>query len=415
MFEKTLNHLYRSESGKMVSVLTRIFGSHHLSMAEDVVQDSFQQAIQSWSAGRIPDNPAGWLMLTAKRKAINVIRKERHLLAFAQDMDPMLKSEWSLATTVEQVFLEDEIQDSQLRMMFTCCHPAFPSKTQLAFTLKSLCGFKTIEIAKALLSNEDAIQKSIYRAKQKIKKDGIQFSVPTGGHLSDRLHGVLLTIYLLFNEGYNASSHEDVIRKDLCYEAMRLAGLLVEQFPNETHPIALLALLCFHTARFDARIDDHGCIVILQDQDRSKWNQELIDRGLHLLNQASRGESISAYHIEASIAALHCTTAKFEETNWDQIHDWYGHLYKIKPSPIIKLNRAIISGKIHGPAYAIAELHKLEQNFKLKSYYLLYASLGQFYAESKRKEAATKYFEMAKNMTASQKEKNFLEGRMAEL
>ncbi len=411
--KQQVDHLYRTQSGKMVSTLTRIFGSHHLSIAEDVVQDTFQQAFQSWEADAIPVNPPAWLMLTAKRKAINIIRRDRHLKAFAQDIDPLLKSEWSLAATVEEVFLDDEIQDSQLRMMFTCCHPTLPPQSQLALTLKSLCGFNTAEIARALLSTEEAIQKKLYRAKQRIIEEGIKFSVPVGKQLDKRIRAVHLTIYLMFNEGYNSSHNSVLIRKDLCYEALRLANFLALEYPHQqAESFALLALLCFHTARFDARIDNHGCIIILEDQDRSLWDRNLIQKGLEFLFRSSKSDALSAYHLEASIAALHCTTANFEETNWEKIHDWYGHLQNIKPSPIIQLNRAIISGKIYGPKHAIDQLLVLTTEPKLKKYYLLYASLGQFYTELNSIKKAIGFYQKALELTSSPKEKDLLKRRI---
>lgn len=397
----------------MVSVLTRIFGSHHLSLAEDVVQESFEQALQSWANDNMPENPPAWLMLTAKRKALNILRRDRHNSEFARDIDPLLKSEWSLAATVEEVFLDTEIKDSQLRMMFTCCHPALPPKSQLALTLKSLGGFNTAEIAKALLSTEDTIRKTLYRAKQKITSNKVKFTVPLGRNIDQRLQAVHLTIYLLFNEGYNSSLDQDLIRQDLCYEAMRLASLLVTEFKHDqAQSFALLALLCFHTARFDARIDDHGCIIILEDQDRSKWNIELIESGLEFLYRSSQSGQLSAYHLEASIAALHCTTANFNETNWPQIFEWYGHLERIKPSPIIKLNRAIISGKMHGAAHAIAALSALSSVPQLAQYYLLYASLGQFHFELENYQDAVEQFKKAVKLTNSKKEKQLLEGKI---
>src|SRR6201996_652677 len=211
-----VDHLFRHEAGRMVAILTRIFGIHNLELAEDVMQDTLHQALKDWSLGTVPDNPSGWLMVVAKRKAINAIRRERLHRSFAGDMDVLLKSEWTAAYTMDQVFLEDEIKDSQLRMIFTCCHPALPMEGQLALTLKTLCGFSIAEIAAAMLTTESTINKRLYRAKEKIRQEQIQFTVPAGQSLLARLDAVLLVIYLVFNEGYNSSGDNAVIRHDLC-------------------------------------------------------------------------------------------------------------------------------------------------------------------------------------------------------
>src|ERR1700744_5032876 len=268
-----VDHLFRLEAGKMVAILTRLFGLHNLELAEDVLQDTLHQALHDWSLAGIPDNPEGWLMVVAKRKAINTIKREKFYRSFAGDMDALLKSEWTAAYTMDQVFLEHEIRDSQLRMIFTCCHPALPMEGQLALTLKTLCGFTIPEIAAALLTTESNINKRLYRAKEKIRNEEIPFTVPSGRHLLPRLDAVLLVIYLLFNEGYNSSGDNAVIRQDLCLEAMRLAMLLTDKaVTNGYQPVyALLALLCLHSARFDARLDTNNSLIVLEEQDRGRW------------------------------------------------------------------------------------------------------------------------------------------------
>lgn len=398
-----VDHLFRHEAGRMVAILTRLFGIHNLELAEDVVQDTLHQALKDWGMGGVPDNPAGWLMIVAKRKAINTIKRERHLRPFAADLDALLKSEWTSSYTMDQVFLETEIKDSQLRMIFTCCHPALPMEAQIALTLKTLCGFSIYEIAAALLTSESNINKRLYRAKEKIRESAINFNVPAGKRLFERLEAVLLIIYLLFNEGYNATGDNLAIRKDLCLEAMRLAMLLTEKPILNGYPQvhALLALMCFHSARFDARIDNNDCLVILEDQDRSLWNKELITQGCQFLFQSSTGTRATAYHLEAAIAAEHCLAASFPETNWTKIHHYYTALELLKPSSVIKLNLAIIAGKKDGPGAAIAALHELEKMKTLENYYLLYASLGEFYSQAGQKEEAIAYFAKAKSLTKS--------------
>lgn len=409
-----VDHLFRHEAGRMVAILTRLFGIHNLELAEDVLQDTLHQALKDWSLENVPDNPSGWLMTVAKRKAINAIRRERLRRSFATDIDVLLKSEWTAVYTMEQVFLEDEIKDSQLRMIFTCCHPALPMEGQLALTLKTLCGFSIPEIAGALLTTESTINKRLYRAKEKIRNDLIQFTVPTGLSLITRLDAVLLVIYLLFNEGYNSSGDNPVIRQDLCLEAMRLAMLLTEKPVTNGYPpvYALLALLCLHSARFEARMDTNNSLVVLEEQDRGLWNKELINQGLQFLSQSAGGDSVTAYHLEAAIAAEHCLAPSFGETNWARIHDYYVTLERLKPSSVIKLNLAIVKGKKDGPGAAIGLLHELETHRALEGYYLLSAALGEFYQQTGKKVEANAYFRKAQALTKSAAIRAALEKKM---
>jgi RNA polymerase sigma factor (sigma-70 family) len=410
-----IDHLFRHEAGRMVAILTRLFGIHNLELAEDVLQDTLQQALNDWSVAGIPENPDGWLMVVAKRKAINMVKRERLMRNFSADMDNLLKSEWTASYTMDAIFLEDEIKDSQLRMIFTCCHPALPAEAQVALTLKTLCGFSIYEISAALLTSESNVNKRLYRAKEKIRNEHIDFTVPSGQHLFERLDAVLLVIYLLFNEGYYATGDDLAIRKDMCLEAMRLAMLLTEHPVTNEYPqiYPLLALMCFHAARFDARIDSEGCLVILEEQDRERWNKELITQGLQFLFRSASGNTVTAYHLEAAIAAEHCLAANFGETNWDKIHDYYTALERLKPTSVIKLNLAIISGKKDGPQAAIAALHELEKLRTLEDYYLLYASLGEFYSQTAKKEEAIAYFSRAKALTKSAATRTVLDRKIA--
>jgi RNA polymerase sigma factor (sigma-70 family) len=412
-----VDHLFRHEAGRMVAILTRLFGIHNLELAEDILQDTLHQALKDWTQGPIPDNPSGWLMVVAKRKAINAVRRERLHRSFAKDVDALLKSEWTTAYTMDHIFLEDEIKDSQLRMIFTCCHPALPMEGQLALTLKTLCGFNISEIAAAMLTTESNINKRLYRAKERIRNEEIPFTVPAGHHLLHRLDAVLLVIYLLFNEGYNSSGDNMVIRQDLCLEAMRLAVLLTEKpVTNGYQPVyALLALLCFHSARFDARMDTNNSLIVLEEQDRSRWNRELINQGLQFLSQSSGGDQVTAYHLEAAIAAEHCLAPDFASTNWTRIHNYYVALEKLKPSSVIRLNLAIVTGKKDGPQAALRLLHHLEQNRALDNYYLLDASLGEFYQQLGQKEEALAYFRRAQELTRSVAIREVLEKKIARL
>jgi RNA polymerase sigma factor (sigma-70 family) len=396
-----VDHLFRHEAGRMVSILTRLFGIHNLELVEDIMQDTLHQALSDWSLGAIPDNPQGWLMTVARRKAINMIRREGKLRSFGRDTDALLKSEWTAGYMMDRVFLEDEIKDSQLRMIFTCCHPALPPEGQIALTLKTLCGFSINEIATALLTTEANVNKRLYRAKEKIRHEDIGFTVPSGGALFDRLDAVLLVIYLLFNEGYHSAGDNTAIREDLCLEAMRLAMLLTERpiMKGYAPTWALLALMCFHSARIDARIDRNDCLVLLEEQNRSLWNQELISQGLRFLSQSALGMEVSEYHLEAAIAAEHCLASDFQRTNWDKIHSYYTALERCRPSAVVRLNLAVITGKTDGPRAALSLLHTLETEKSLVTYPLLYASLGEYYYQLGEKQTALNYFNRAKALT----------------
>jgi len=409
-----VDHLFRHEAGKMVAILTRIFGFHNMALAEDVLQDTLHQALKDWGLSGIPDNPSGWLMTVAKRKAINIIRREKHTTSFASDMDNLLRSEWTTSFAVDQSFLPEEIKDSMLRMIFTCCHPALPIEAQLALTLKTLCGFSIEEISSALLTTEANTNKRLYRAKEKIRSEQIDFSVPFGPHLRQRLDSVLLVIYLLFNEGYSATSDNPTIRKDLCLEAMRLAMLLTESAVTRSYPpvYALVALLCLHSARFDARIDDENNLVILEDQDRSRWNKDLIAQGIQFLAQSASGDKATTYHLEAAIAAEHCLAPNLASTNWDRIFRYYTALEEIKPSSVIQLNLAIVTGKKDGPIAAIHLLHRLESHKALEQYYLLYAALGEFYQETGDSPKARSYFQKALTLAKTPAIKSLLEKKL---
>jgi RNA polymerase sigma-70 factor (ECF subfamily) len=265
-----------------------------------------------------------------------------------------------------------------------------------------------------MLTTEANINKRLYRAKERIRNEEIPFTVPAGNQLLPRLDAVLLAIYLLFNEGYNSSGDNTVIRQDLCLEAMRLAALLTEKpVTNGYRPVhALLALLCFHSARFDARMDTNNSLIVLEEQDRSRWNRELINQGIQFLSQSSGGDHITAYHLEAAIAAEHCLAANFRETNWTRIHDYYTALERLKPSSVIRLNLAIIAGKKDGPLAAIAALHALEDCKTLEGYYLFYASLGEFYAQAGQKSEAFGYFSHARQLAKSPATKEVLERKI---
>jgi RNA polymerase sigma factor (sigma-70 family) len=408
------DHLFRHEAGKMVAVLTRIFGLHNLELAEDVVQEAFGKALKDWTF-RIPDNPSGWLMQTAKNKAIDIVRRQRYQKEFSLEASVLLKSEYTAISIIESLFLDHEIQDSQLRMIFACCHPSLSEADKISLTLKTCSGFGVHEIAVALLSNDEVIKKRLQRAKSFIITENIQFNIPTGGALGARLDTVLHTIYLIFNEGYNSSNKENLIRHDLCEEAMRLALLLTENsFTKYSKCYALLALLTLQASRFDARLDDGGDVILLEEQDRSKWSRELIDIGLKYLEQAMTGDELSEYHLEAAIVAEHAGIRNFSDTNWVRILSLYEMLASINSSPMVLLNKAIVIGKIKGPQNAIdAMMHIPEVEKLIDEHYLFAATMGEMHRQLDKKEKARTFLMKALDLTQSIPERKLLQRKLA--
>jgi len=406
-----VDHLFRHESGKMIAVLSRVLGLQNLETAQDIVQDTLMQAMNSWRFGKIPDKPAAWLYKVAKNKAIDYLRREKKLRDITPQYAYLLQSEYTLNPTITNLFLENEIGDSQLQMMFACCHPAIPEESQIALTLKTLCGLSIGEIAKAFLTNDETIAKRIYRAKEKIKTEKIELEVPQTGELPGRVNTVLKSLYLLFNEGYNSSHSDKLIREDLCMEAMRLC-ILLTQHPLTNYPRskALLSLMCFQSSRLNTRLDDKGNIILLKHQDRSLWDLSLIRMGFEYIDAAAEPFEISAYHFEAAIASLHAAAPSFERTDWKSIYHLYELLYQLQPNPVVAMNKAIAS------AYAISRqkaLEDLQQIKGLENHYLYYASIGEMYFELHDKENARYYFEKALLLTNLQREKQLLADKIS--
>ena len=399
-----VEHCFRTEAGRLTAALTRYFGTAQIELAEDIVQDTLIAALDAWSVGVIPDRPAAWLMRVAKNKALNEVAR-RH--AARRNNDAMYAA-LPTAVEIDEIFLEDEIRDSQLRMIFTCCHPALSLTSQIALTLKTLCGFGVREVASALLTNESLINKRLYRARRTLRDKRPEFAIPAGEELQERISAVGLTLYLMFNEGYSSSHADSIIRRDMCAEAMRLCRLLLEQFAERPDLHALFALMCLHAARFEARTDEDGGIVIFEEQDRSLWNAELIAAGMRHLERSRTGRELSAWHLEAGIAAEHCTAPSFAETNWDSIKHNYELLARLKPNPIIDLNIAIVSSCTEGAAEAVQRLDALERSGRLGDYYLLAAAQGMFRIKLGDLIGAESYLTRAHVLTASPAERRFI-------
>lgn len=402
---KLVDHLFRHESGKMVAVLTKMLGIENLDVAQDVVQDTLLKAMRLWSFNGIPDNPPAWLYTVAKNKTIDFLRSRK-----AKSRVSIEKLQHAISLPDTDPFDDTEIQDSLLRMIFTCCHPAIPEESQIAMSLKTLCGLSVPEIAKAFLTSEGTIAKRIYRAKEKIIEEKIDLEVPAGDALPLRLEVVLRVLYLMFNEGYSSSHQDELIRQDLCAEAMRLTHLLTQQpLTNTPAANALLALMCFQSSRLLSRIDADGNIVTLRYQDRSKWNTALIQKGRDYLDMAVADGSHTIYHLEAAIAALHSSSPSFEQTDWLSIFDLYNILYSFNPSPVVALNKAIAS------SYAVSNesaLQLLQAIRGLEKHHLYHAAMGEVYQALGELSKARFHFQSAIKLTESKAERNLLQSKL---
>ena len=407
----TVDHLFRHESGKMVSVLTRLFGFSNIEQAEDIVQDTIVTALEVWKWGKIPDNPQAWLYKVAKNKAIDLIRREKLKYKIENEIAILLQSEYSLTPIVHELFTEGEIKDSQLRMMFACCHPSISRESQITLILKTLCGLSTREISNAFLTNEETIQKRLYRTKEKIREEKISLDFAGAGAMHNRLDAVLKTLYLLFNEGYSSSHPENLIREELCEEAIRLVILLSENpITNHSQTNALLALMCYHVSRFNSRLDDKGLIVLLKDQDRSQWNKFFIDKGNQYMAHAAEGEMIHEFHIEAAIASIHANASSFDSTNWKTILSLYDALLRITNNPIVELNKCLVLGEVEGCGKAIDELKKLKG---LADNFHYCTSLAEMYFKCGNGEEAKKQFGKALSLTSSNAETELIQRKIS--
>lgn len=394
----------------MAAVLTRLLGFQRFDLAQDIVQDTLLKALHTWKHKGIPENPSAWLYTVAKRKAIDWLRQQKLHEGIHAEISHALQSEWTLSPTVNQLFLENEIEDSQLRMIFACCHPSIPYESQIALTLKTLCGLSIAEIAQCFLTNDETITKRLYRAREKIREEKISLDSPAPATLPGRLDAVLHTLYLLFNEGYHSSHPDQLIRADLCEEAMRLCLLLtrntITDLPNTR---ALLSLMCFQASRGDSRLKDDGSIILLKDQDRTQWNRPLIEKGKFYLERSTEGDTITEYHIEAMIAACHADAASFEKTNWKIIYSLYTTLLEIKPSSIVEMNKAISLAYADSFASGLKALQKIQG---LDHHHLYHSALGDFYSEVGNKNEARHHYEQALKLTHSNSDKQLLQNKI---
>ena len=405
-------HLFRRESGRLVAALVRIFGVHNLALAEDVVQDAFCRALEVWKVRGVPDNPAAWLMSVAKHRALDIVRKEKTAQTFAGELSRVLESEWTLVPTIEEAFAGSTIRDEQLRMMFSCCDPRLPEEVQVALVLNILCGFGASEIANAFLTSRAAMEKRISRGKKSLASSRRLFDL-ADAEFGPRLSAVRRALYLLFNEGYHGASAEAAVRTDLCREAMRLTMLLLES-PQTALPEtqALAALMHLQAAKLLARVDADGDLNPLVEQDRSRWDAQLVEQGLDLLDRSAAGSVISAYHVEAAIAAVHATARSVDETNWTEIVNLYDRLMAIAPSPIVALNRAIAVAQRDGPECGIDALQAISGPARLRRYPFYPAAFGELELRRGNSDAARQHFASALRLARNDAERRFLERRV---
>ena len=405
--QEIIPHLFRTEYRKIVSVLCKYFGFEQIEIAEDIASDTFLTAAQSWGLSGAPENPTAWLYHVAKNKAKNY--QQRNDL-FEKKIIPALKTDSNNSFENEIDLSIENINDSQLQMMFAICHPAISPEAQIGLSLRILCGFGIGEIADAFLSNKETINKRLTRAKEKLRENKIKIELPGPFEIDERLAIVLTTIYLLFSEGYYSSSQNTPIRKELCEEAMRLCTILIENnSTNKPEVNALLALMCFHASRFDARQNEDGELILYQEQDETLWNYELISKGIYYLKQASQGNKLSKYHLEASIAYWHTIKADTKE-KWENILQLYNRLLQIGYSPVAALNRTYALAKANGKLVAIREAEKL--NLTSDPFY--FALLGELYTDIDNSKAKLN-FQQALKLAKTQADKRAMEKKIAGL
>lgn len=400
-------HYFRHEFGRLVSVLSRRFGVHRVELCEDAAQTALLRAVQSWPRSGTPSDLGAWLYQVARNQVLDALRRERRSERNVQAEDGASED------AGPAVYLEREVNDDQLRFLFVCADPAIPHESQLVFALKTLCGFSTTEIALRLFNSEDAVHKRLQRARATLRERSVELDTPSIEELASRLPAVLQIIYLLFNEGYSSAQPDTLIRRELCEEAVRLGLLLIEHPVGATpEAFALLSLMYLHAARFEARIDGAGGLLVLEEQDRARWDRELIDIGLHYLQRSAQGERFARYHVEAAIAVEHCLAPSYAQTRWQEIARLYAVLERVAPSPLNTLNRAIAIAEWQGPGAALALLEALKPPGWVLGYYLWDATLGELYRRAGHVESAVEHLRRALDMAPTQAEKALLSRRL---
>ncbi|MEU3243735.1 RNA polymerase sigma factor [Streptomyces sp. NPDC006875] len=407
--EEAVATAFREEWGQVVATLIRVTGDWDL--AEECAQDAFAQALDRWRRDGIPRRPGAWLTTTARHRALDVLRREAVGAEKLREVAVLARDEGPYDPDHEE---DGGVADDRLRLIFTCCHPALPIEARVALTLRTLAGLTTSEIARSFLVPEATMAQRLVRAKRKIRNAGIPYRVPPAHLLPERTTGVLGVVYLLFNEGYAATSGADLVRTGLCAEAIRLARVLALLMPDEPEVLGLLALLLLHDSRRATRVDAAGGLVTLEDQDRTAWDRAAIDEGAALLETALRRGRPGPYQIQAAIAACHTTAATAAETDWADIAGLYGELARLVPSAVVRLNRAVAVGMAEGPAAGLALVAELEGTGELDGYHLLAATRADLLRRTGRAAEAAEAYGRALELVENAAERRFLEKRLAE-
>jgi len=405
--QELIPHLFRTEFRKIAAVLSKLFGIENLELAEDIASETFLSALENWPYRGIPENPVAWLYAVAKNKAKNNLQRNQ---LFAEKISKQIKYGSSQHEEMEIDLTEKNITDSQLQMLFALCHPSIPVESQIGLSLRILCGFGIDEIANAFLTNRETINKRLFRAKEKLRIEKVKIEFPSRREINDRLAAVLTTLYLLFNEGYYSESQDTILREDLCAEAMRLADLLMgNDQTNRPDVNALFALMCFHSSRFKARKNERGEMILYDDQDEALWDQELIAKGTYHLHEASQGNKISKYHLEATIAYWNTQKADTKE-KWENILQLYNRLLQLEYSPVAALNRTFALSKANGKREAIIEAEKLN----LTNNHFYFTLLGELSTGIDNKKARQN-FEKAISLAKTQTDKQTIQKKIDKL
>ena len=409
---RTIETLYRSESGRVLATLVRLLGD--LDLAEESMHEAFAAALESWPQTGIPDKPRPWLISTARFKAIDAMRRRARFDGAQRDLVAHMESRVNDAPSGNEEIGDEEIEDDRLRLIFTCCHPALPPEGQVALTLREICGLTTEEIARAFLVTPATLAQRIVRAKAKIREASIPYEVPAPQELPERLDAVLQVIYLVFNEGYSAAAGAEVTRAELTGEAIRLGRLLTELQP-EPEVIGLLALMLLQESRRAARTSPAGELILLENQDRSLWNREQIAEGVALVEKALNSRRFGPYTLQAAIAAVHAEAESAAATDWRQIVALYNQLVRIQPSPVVHLNRAVAIAMRDGPEAGLTHIDALLEHGELANYYLAHSARAELYRRLGRTAEARASYEKALALTQQEPERQFLQERIRQL
>jgi len=409
-------HFFRHETGRITATLSKIFGLQNVDLVEDATQDACSRALEVWSVRGLPENPSGWLMVAARNRAVDILRRERRNRTFSTEYGQLLNSEWTISSLVDELTDVSAIKDDQLRLMFSCCHPRLPEEAQVAIMLHYLGGLSIKEVAQAYLSGLPAVEKRIARGKKALAASGTLFDVSQRSDFEERLPNVYRALYLLFSHGYHGGSQDAPVQPLLCREAIRLVAILLDHpFGRTTEAYALASLMHLHAARLPSKMNSTGELTQLFDHDRSKWDREHIQSGMVLLASASSGQALTEFHIEALIAAVHASAVDVASTDWNTIVELYNALLLLNPSPVVALNRAIAISQAEGPERGLDEIAGIADAARLESYPFYWAAQAEMFALLQRSAEAKSSFEKAHAMARNPVERKLLEKRIDDI